>query len=175
MEEIVSKKQKKIKEVQSFTSLVLENEQIMYRIARSRLHDISDIEDAIQDTLLIAFTHQGQLKDEKKWRAWILRILINQCNKIYRKRKVEPMSYELMETMNTHVGELIQEDEDNFIYREILDCLQPEERYIAILYYTVGYTTKEIAGILKKNENTIKTKLRRMKQKLREKVEGGAL
>lgn len=36
MEEIVSKKQKKIKEVQSFTSLVLENEQIMYRIARSR-------------------------------------------------------------------------------------------------------------------------------------------
>ena len=44
--------------------------------------------------------------------------------------------------------------------------------YILTLYYYSGYTTKEIGHIMNKNENTIKTKIRRAKDKLRKEYGG---
>ena len=45
--------------------------------------------------------------------------------------------------------------------------LKYEERIIIILYYSEKYTTKEISNILKINENTIKTRLSRAKEKIK--------
>ena len=50
--------------------------------------------------------------------------------------------------------------------------LSLDEQTILTLYYYSGYTTKEIGHIMGKNENTIKTKIRRAKDKLREEYGG---
>ena len=50
--------------------------------------------------------------------------------------------------------------------------LSLDEQTILTLYYYSGYTTKEIGHIMNKNENTIKTKIRRAKNKLREEYGG---
>ena len=50
--------------------------------------------------------------------------------------------------------------------------LTSDEQTILTLYYYSGYTTKEIGHIMNKNENTIKTKIRRAKDKLREEYGG---
>ena len=51
--------------------------------------------------------------------------------------------------------------------------LKYEERIIIVLYYAEKYTTKEIAEILSVNENTIKTRLSRAKEKIKTNYKGG--
>ena len=55
--------------------------------------------------------------------------------------------------------------------KENVSKLEYEERIIITLYYLEKYTTKEIAKILHKNENTIKTKLSRGKKKIKRYLE----
>ncbi len=58
----------------------------MYRVAKGILKVEEDIEDAIQTTILIAFNKINTLKDERYFKTWLIRILINECNKIYKKK-----------------------------------------------------------------------------------------
>ena len=98
----------------------------------------------------------------------IIKILINKCNKQYRKNKKENISYEQNDFENQIKENEIQTDIDFYI---IISKLEYVERIIVTLYYLERYTTKEIAKILNKNENTIKTKLSRAKKKLRRYLE----
>ena len=54
----------------------------------------------------------------------------------------------------------------------LLRTLDYEERQILILYYSSGFSIKEVSNILHINENTVKTKMRKAKSKLKEKFRG---
>ena len=57
----------------------------MYRIAKAMLRDETNIEDAIQTTILKAYEN---IKTKKKiFQTWLIRILINECNNIIRSYK----------------------------------------------------------------------------------------
>lgn len=57
---------------------------------------------------------------------------------------------------------------DFYILIKDLDYL---ERYILILYYEMGYSSKDISKILNINENTLKTKISRSKMKIKKIIE----
>ena len=149
---------------EAFTKLVLESKKELYKVARAKLSNMADIEDAIQETTIKAYLKIKSLKDNSKFKFWLFKILINECNKIYRKRKVQEVSIESIE--NSISSENASEKE----YNELLNALKDDEKILVILFYSNGYTTKEISKILNKNENTIKTKLRRIREKLKEKL-----
>lgn len=168
MEELVEKAKNGDKE--AFTNLILENQVKLYKIAKARLKNEADIEDVIQETMLILYTKLEKLKDNTKFEIWLYKILINQCNKKYRKNKTSIIPLDLIENQKAYSNE--EKIEDKLDYEKILDMFKKQDQMLLLLYYSNGYTTKQIAGILNKNENTIKTKLRRMKQKIREKFIG---
>lgn len=168
MEELVEKAKNGDKE--AFTNLILENQVKLYKIAKARLKNETDIEDVVQETMLILYTKLPKLKDNTKFEIWLYKILINQCNKKYRKNKTNIIPLDLIENQKAYSNE--EKLEDKLDYEKILDMFKKQDQMLLLLYYSNGYTTKQIAGILNKNENTIKTKLRRMKQKIREKFIG---
>ena len=55
---------------------------MMYRVAWSILRNNADCEDALQDAALRAWEKRGRLRDERFFRTWITRILINAWNVI---------------------------------------------------------------------------------------------
>jgi len=55
-------------------------------------------------------------------------------------------------------------------FEMLLMLLNYKERIVLVLFYSNDYTTKDIAKILKTNENTIKTLLRRAKSKIKERL-----
>lgn len=140
----------------------------LYKIAKTRLYNEDDINEAVQETMIEAYKGIKKLKHNQYFKTWIIKILINKCNKQYRKNKKENISYEQNNFENQIKENEIQTDIDFYI---IISKLEYVERIIVTLYYLERYTTKEIAKILNKNENTIKTKLSRAKKKLRRYLE----
>ena len=164
MEELVEKAKK---EDEAFDKLILLIEKELYFIAKTRLKNEDDIADAIQETILACYKNLKTLRNNAFFKTWAIKILINKCNDIYKKRK-NNISFEDNEVENY----IKVEDEINIGFEMLIKDLDAEEQLILTLYYYSKYTTKEISKMLKKNENTIKSKIIRARNKLRNQLEG---
>lgn len=148
--------------------LILDIQSELYKIAKIRLYNEDDINEAVQETMIEAFKGINKLKYNQYFKTWIIKILINKCNKIYRKNKKENISYEYNNIENQISNDEIKSDVDFYI---LISRLEYEERMIITLYYLERYTTKEISKIIGKSENTVKTKLSRAKKKIKRYLE----
>lgn len=84
MEELI--KRAKDGDKEAFTTLMLSLEKELYKIAKARLKNDDDIYDAIQETIIEAFKSIKKLKKIEAFKIWIIRILINKTNDIFRRR-----------------------------------------------------------------------------------------
>lgn len=72
---------------EKFTQEVLKSENTMYHIAKGMLKSESDCEDVVSEAVLKAYTKIHTLKEEKYFKTWLIRILINECYKKLREYK----------------------------------------------------------------------------------------
>lgn len=100
----------------------------------------------------------------------MIKILINKCNEIYRKKKIKTVPMDDIDTYRIIDNNGLEMNSKLNFY-SIINCLNDKEKLIMILYYGQNYTTKEIGKILGKSDNTIKTILRRGRIKIKEKHE----
>ena len=164
MEELVLKAQHG--EEKAFTDLILMIKHDLFKIAKMRLINEADIDDAIQETMIETFNSIRKLKDVKAFKPWVIKILINKCNRIYRKKKTNEIFFEdgIDNYLAQEANNLTEADMDFYL---LVKSLNYEERMIVTLYYLERYTIKEISQMLKINENTVKTKLARSKERLK--------
>mgnify|MGYP003210728468 FL=1 len=156
---------------EAFTKAILLIEDELYKIARARLDCESDIEDAVQETIIEAFYSLKKLRKIEYFKTWIIRILINKCNRIYKKRKKEIMIDDEY-IINNKTSNIIENTEGNINFYNIIENLNYEERVVLILHYDMEYTTKDISKILKMKENTVKSKILRSKKKIKNILKG---
>lgn len=138
-----------------------------------RTSNDEDVQDIIQETMIDAYKYIKKLKKPSKFKSWITKILINNCNKYYKKYNLEE-NYDIeffKESIKYSSDHQLVESTLNFY--EMIKNLKYEERIIIVLYYAEKYTTKEIAEILSVNENTIKTRISRAKEKIKTNYKGG--
>lgn len=166
MEELVEKA--KNNDSEAFTHLILTIERDLYCIARSRIDNENDIDDIMQETMITAYLNIKRLKNKSFFKTWIIRILINNCNKFYRRKKYKSLNEN--EIINS-VGSL-EIDLSNIEFENFINFLNEDERTILTLYYYLDYTTKEISEILGKKECTICSKISRAKAKIKERYKG---
>ena len=115
-----------------FIKEVRDAEAMLYHISKSILKNDSDCGDAVQETILKAYEKLPTLKKEKYFRTWITKILINECNGIFRKRKNVIPYEEYMDNMR-----LTEEDRYSHLYMAIMEL--PEDlRILVTLYYLEG-------------------------------------
>ncbi|MBP5578096.1 MAG: sigma-70 family RNA polymerase sigma factor [Ruminococcus sp.] len=133
----------------------------LYHIALNSLRSTHDAADAVSDTILDAFRYIKKLRSPDKFRSWIMTIL---AAKIKRKQRTyfEP-SEELNE--NTQLS-------DSFSYesvelREAMEKLDEESRLLLSMSVLGGYTSDEISSLCGINSATVRSKLSRIKHKLR--------
>ena len=175
MEELIKKA--KNGEKNAFLNLMLLYEKDLYKIAKLRLKNYDDICDAVQETILIAYKSIKKLKHPQYFKTWIIKILINETNHIYRqnsKRKI--VSFEEIENIDaisTLSNSNIENVEELIDFNFICKNLKYEDRVIIALYYIENFTDKEIGKILKLKEKTVTTKRTRAKQKIKNIVEKG--
>lgn len=171
MENLVLKAQKG--DVDAFTQIVLELENDLYKIAKTRISNESDIQDAIQETIIQTYKSINKLKDPRKLKKWLIKILINKCNRIYRRKYKKDISIDEYNLENYIIVNDYKNIEDDLDFYSLIKNLKYEERIIIILYYMEQYTVSEIKEILGMKENTIRTHLFRARQKIKSNYKGG--
>ncbi len=149
---------------EAFVSLIEENKSSLYRVAKGFFQSEDDIADAISETVLSAYEHISDLKRTEYFRTWLIRILINCCNGMLRERKRCEVTEVFPEIR------YLDNDFSNVEFREMLSSFPEDCRTILLLYYGEQFSTREIAQILEMKENTVKSKLRRSRNELRETI-----
>ena len=148
----------KAKDPDAFSSLIYFYMKDLYRVAISILMNDEDAADAIQDTILVCWEKLQTLKEEKYFKTWITRVLINRCYDI-RKKQQRITAMEDFEEPSA-------EDQYNVELKEALGQLDEKYRIVMVLYYSEGYQTGEIAELLEIPRSTVQTRLQRGREKL---------
>ena len=138
--------------VDEIGNLLMENMKSMYRVAFSILKTEEEISDAISNTTVIVFEKIHTLKNAEFFKTWLIRILINECNKIHRQNK------KIIYLENYNQTDLVYNDKyDDFGVRQAIKKLDEDLKTMVILYYFEDFNIKEISEIQKLPEGTVKS------------------
>lgn len=153
----------------AFEKIVKTYEKQLLVIASSRLNDRSLANDAVQETFISLYLNAKKIKDYKKLKSWLAVVLMNNCNKINKKKAYIELSYEDAD----FAQKLFADNEEfekifsEFDFFKCIGFLKEDERTILAMYYSNEYTVKEIASILRINIGTVKSKISRAKVKIK--------
>ena len=151
-------------------SQLLEKKQTYYRLAYSLLSNEADALDAISQMTLQIVEKMHTLREKEAFPAWSRRILINICHEFWRKN---PKNLPIEEAMTKESGgDLAIEDE--LIIRQFIGRLPDIHREVIYLRFYMDYEYKDIALILEIPEGTVKSRLNRALETLRQQM-GGTL
>ncbi|MGN1457415.1 MAG: RNA polymerase sigma factor [Acutalibacteraceae bacterium] len=147
---------------EKFTDLVLDSEQTLYKVSMSMLKNEKDCEDAVQTAILTAYEKLDTLKNEEYFKTWLVRILINTCNKQLNSRNklVNISDYQTTEVSSDFSSEEIE-------VRLAVEKLPLKIRQVVVLYYTEGFSVKDIKHILRIPEGTVKSRLSKGRELLK--------
>lgn len=143
---------------EEFTKSILSCEETLYRISMSMLKNEKDCEDAVQTAILTAYEKLSTLKNEEYFKTWLVRILINICNKQLKLRS---------KTVVTENYNQIGEPEEDLELRMLVESLPIKIRQVVVLYYIEQFTTKEISEVLKIPKGTVLSRLSKGRELLK--------
>ena len=137
------------------------------RLALSYLHNKEDAEDILQETLIKFVTVRPNFESEAHRKAWLMRVASNLAKNRIDYNKVR----DTME-LNEEIAGEVQEDLDHGEeYKAIWDAVRSlpvHQREAIHLFYQEGYSTSEIAEITGRREATVRSDLKRARDKLKE-------
>ncbi|MGN4445163.1 RNA polymerase sigma factor [Bacillus cereus group sp. MYBK79-1] len=148
---------------EAFIALIHTEKVKMYRIAKAMLRDETNIEDAIQATILKAYENIKKLKKEEFFQTWLIRILINECNNIIRSYK------KIMVTEESYNMSAYDQYEDIDLCNAI-QSLHEELRAVTVLYYYEDMNQESIAKLLEVPKGTVKSRLSRAREQLQKRL-----
>ena len=131
------------------------------RLAYSYLHNLSDAEEVLQDTLIRFLKTAPVLDGPKHEKAWLLRVAANLS-----KNRLEYNRVRAADELNEEL--IAEEREDLSFVWEAVKALPVNQREAIHVFYHEGFTTAEVAALLGRRESTVRSDLRRGRAKLKE-------
>lgn len=138
----------------------------LIRIAVQQTKNMSEAEDIVQEVFMTLMRQKKLFDNETHLKAWLIKVTFNKCKDYFKSSRVKktvPITEEM-----TFIAK-----EEQMVLPEIFE-LNQNERVIVYLYYYEGYTTAEIADLLEMKVNTVGSKLRRIRMKLKNILEEGS-
>lgn len=169
-----------------FHELIRPYERSVYGVIHSVLPNPADAEEVAQEVLFKAFLHLDQLSDDERFKAWLLRIAINEAR--MRRRKDRPQLYQSLDEdagkdeegdfrprqfadWRDLPSEVLEREEFRRAVREAIAKLAEKYRVVLLLADAQSLRYEEIAALLKITMPAVKTRLHRARMKLQEQLE----
>ena len=140
---------------------------MVLRLCTVYLKNSSDAEDIFQNVFLKYTLYPKPFESSEHEKAWLIRVTVNACKDLLKSFFYSKTIS--LEEMREYAPEISQE---RYAVMEAVWSLPRQYRDVIYLHYYEGYTAPEIAGILKRNPNTVYTHLNRGKELLKEALGG---
>ena len=151
----------------ALTALYTRNVDAVYRICYVYLRSRADAEDAVQSVFLRYLQKQPEFRDENHERGWLLLTAKNICRDMLRSWWRHRVGLdELPEPA------VPMRDEEPSELTESLLALPEKYRITLYLYYWEGYPAREVAALLGCRESTVRTRLQRGREMLKNDLGG---
>jgi RNA polymerase sigma-70 factor (ECF subfamily) len=158
---------------EAFATIATESIGRLFNIAQLMLRDADRADDAVQETLVLAWRDLKGLRDLDGFDAWLHRVLVR-C--VYRiaagERRRSARTLQLPELGSYPDGARAIEDRDTIDrgFRR----LRPDQRAVLVLHHYLGFSDDEAADALSVPAGTIKSRLSRATSALRAELEADA-
>ncbi|WP_225231358.1 sigma-70 family RNA polymerase sigma factor [Solibacillus faecavium] len=155
---------------QAFQQVMETYSDYLLRIAYLYVKDWQVAEDIVQDSFLSYYVKFEQFEERASLKTYLVRIVINKC-----KDYLKSWSYRKQQLTNTFFQtktdpqKMLQQAERLDIAEAILNLPIPL-REVIIHYYYEELSVLEVANLLRISDNTVKTRMRRARQLLKEKL-----
>ena len=153
-----------------FDRLVGVYHQDMFRYAAWLSRDRSIAEDVVQEALLRAWKSLDALRDDAAAKPWLLTIVRRENARYFERRRLETVD---VDDLTPAQEALLADEPDEQLdaLRESIFELEDDYREPLVLQVLMGYSTKEIGGLMGLKQGAVLTRLHRARLKLRERVE----
>ena len=162
----------------AFAELVNKYQKPVHTLAWRKIGDFHIAEDITQDTFLKVYQRLHTLKDPNQFSGWLYVITANLCATWLRKKRIQTQPLEGTETTmiqedaySRHVTEersRTAAEAQREVVKKLLAKLQESERTVMTLYYLGEMKVEEISRFLGVSASTIKSRLRRARNRLKE-------
>lgn len=134
-----------------------------------------DIEEIISDVFFIFWKNKKKFDTSKKLNLYLAGIAKNLIKSKYRKIHINSNieDYESLLIDNYDISYNYEQMEKTRIIEDSLNCMQKEDKDMFVLYYYFSKSIKEIANELNCSEFKIKSKLFRIRKKIKTNLERG--
>lgn len=165
-------------DARAFNELMSAQEKRMYAVAMRMFGNREDAEDCLQDAMLRIFRSISGFKFQSSFSTWVYRVTMNTCLDELRKRKNRPntsldglldagwMPTDAQDTPEQHA---LRAEVRGSVYGFIREL--PEDMRAAVVLRDIqGLSYEDIAQALDTNVGTVKSRISRGREKLREKI-----
>ena len=172
----------------AFERLVLLYEKKVYNLAFRMMGNHEDASDVAQEAFLRAFSRLREFRGDSSFSTWLYRIVANVCLDELRRKKRQRVSY-LSEPASTEDGDMARQiastdpGPEEFLERQeikeaiqrAIESLPDDHRLIVILRDMNGLSYEEISAVLGCSLGTVKSRLNRARNALRQRLAGSEL
>jgi len=156
---------------ESFAVLVNRYLRMTYNFLYQITKDKNIIDDLTQETFLKAWKYIKKFDTEKNFKTWLFTIAKNTAFDYFKKKKTTPFAFFETEEGYNKLEKIVDTEKDleeiigkKELEKELdnkLEKISPVYRIVLILRYKDGFSIQEIAEILGKPQNTVKSQHQR--------------
>lgn len=137
---------------------------MVYRLAFLRTGNMSDADDIMSNVFLRLIKNIHKIKSEEHLKAWLIRATINCSNTFFKvKRRINQVRI-------TEV-DAVYEMEENSVLPAVIK-LPAHQKTVIYMHYFEGYSVEEIARLCGTKPGTVKSRLSRGREALKNTLKG---
>jgi len=163
---------------QAYAEIVKRYQNFVFTIALRYTPNREDAEEIAQDCFVKAYRSLSDFRGDAKFSTWLYTIVTTTCLTFLRKKKLETHSldnekvFEAADSLDSgfRANQVEQKSKVTMVNKAIT-LLSPDDAQIITLFYKAEQSLEEIGQIMGLEPNTVKVRLHRARQRLREKME----
>jgi RNA polymerase sigma factor (sigma-70 family) len=167
-----------IGEQSAFAVLVERYQNYVFTLVLRFTENREDAEEIAQDVFVKAYRSLADFRGDSKFSTWLFTITRTTCISFLRKKKLDILSLDNeragIRIENRDSGfsaNLVEQKSKHAMLNQAVSMLSPDDAQVLNLFYKGDQSLEEIGKIMRLDPNTVKVKLHRARQRLKDKME----
>jgi RNA polymerase sigma factor (sigma-70 family) len=155
---------------EAFGELVIHFQDMAFGCAFAVLGDAYLAQDTAQEAFVTAWQKLAQLREPAAFPGWFKRIVLTQCNRLTRCKRLQILPLEAgVNASTTEPGPHLSAERQELVTKvlQAINALPENERLVTTLFYVNGYTQADIGEFLEVPVSTVNKRLYSARQRLK--------